>query len=46
MEVQIQKQRNVWVKEKAKKDYYENVDISNLTYSKKFWKTMKPIFGC
>ena len=45
MEVQIQKQRNVWVKEKAKKDYYENIDISNLTDSKKLWNTMKPIFG-
>ena len=30
---------------KAKKDYYENIDISNLTDSNKFWMTVKPIFG-
>ena len=28
---------------KAKKDYYQNIDISNLTDSNKFWKTVKPI---
>ena len=30
---------------KAEKDYYENVDISTLTDSNKFWKTVRPIFG-
>ena len=41
------KPRNVYVDllKKAKKDYYENIDISNLTDSDKFWKTMRPIFG-
>ena len=28
-----------------KKPNYENIDISNLTDSKKFLKTLKPIFG-
>ena len=41
------KQRNVcvYLLKKAKKDYYENIDVSNLTDSNKFWKTVKPIFG-
>ena len=41
------KPRNVYVYllKKAKKDYYENIDISNLTDSDKFWRTMRPIFG-
>ena len=41
------KQRNVcvYLLRKAKKDYYENIDISSLTDSIKFWKTAKPIFG-
>ena len=30
---------------KAEKAYYENIDISNLTNSNKFGKTVKPIFG-
>ena len=41
------KQRNVsvYLLKKAKKDYYENIDISNLTDSNKFWKTVKTTFG-
>ena len=41
------KQRNVcvYLLKKAKKDYYENADISNLTDSSKFWKMVGPIFG-
>ena len=41
------KQRNVCIHllKKAKKDYYENIVVSNLTDSNKFWKTVKPIFG-
>ena len=41
------KQRNVcvYLLKKAKKDYYENIDISNLTDSNKIWKTVRPIFG-
>ena len=41
------KQRNVcvYLLKKAKKVYYENIDISNLIDSKKFWKTLKLIFG-
>ena len=40
------KQRNVCVHllKKSGKDYYENIDMSNLTDSNKFWKTVKPIF--
>ena len=43
------KRKNVFVYllEKAKKDYYENIDISNLSDTSKFsklWKT-KPILG-
>ena len=41
------KQSNVcvYLLKKNKKEYYENIDISNLTDSNKFWKTVKPIFG-
>ena len=41
------KQRHVCVYlfKKAKNDYYENTDISNLTDSNKFWNTLRPIFG-
>ena len=41
------RQRNVCVYlfKKAKRDYYENIDVSKLTDSNKFWKTMKPSFG-
>ena len=48
MEVKIQKQRNVCICLLqtylliAKKDCYENIDISNITGYKKFWKA---IFG-
>ena len=42
------KQRNVcvYLLKKAKKDYYENIDISNLTDSNEFWKTVRSIFRC
>ena len=41
------KQRNVcvYLLKKAKKNCYENIDISNLTDSNKFWKTVRRIFG-
>ena len=41
------KQRNVsvYLFKKAKSDYYENIDISNLTNSNKFQNTVKSIFG-
>ena len=45
MEIQKTKTCCVYLLKKAKKDYYENIDISNLTDSNKFWKTVKPIFG-
>ena len=33
-------------KKKTEKDCYDNIDTSSLTNSKKFWKTVKQIFGC
>ena len=41
------KQRNVCVflLKKAKKEYYENLDLQNVTDTKRFWKTVKPVFG-
>ena len=38
------KQRNVCVSilRKSKKCYYENLDSQNITYNKKFWRTVKP----
>ena len=40
------KQRNVCVflLKKAKKEYYENLDLHNVTDTKRFWKTVKPVF--
>ena len=35
----------VYLLKKAKKNCYENIDISNLTDSNKFWKMVRPIFG-
>ena len=43
------KQRNVCILllKKAKKEYYENsaLMLLNVTYTKTFWKTVKPVFG-
>ena len=38
------KQRNVCVSilRKSKKCYYKNLDSQNITYNKKFWRTVKP----
>ena len=30
---------------KTKRDYYENLDLVNVNDSKKFWNTVKPVFG-
>ena len=29
---------------KAKKDYFDHLDLRNVTDSKKFWKIVKPLF--
>ena len=41
------KQRNVCVflMKKAKEEYYENLDLQNVTDTKRFWKIVKPVFG-
>ena len=41
------KQRNacVFLLKKVKKEYYENLDLQNVTDTKRFWKTVKPVFG-
>ena len=40
------KQRNVrvFLLKKAKKEYYENLDLHNVPDTKRFWKTVKPVF--
>ena len=40
------KQRKIcaFLLKKLKGNYYENIGKTNLTYSKKFWKTMNSIF--
>lgn len=40
------KQRNICVsmRGKATKSYYENLDLKDITDSKKFWATVKPLF--
>ena len=39
-------QRNLCVSlvRKAKKEYFDNLDLRNVTDNKKFWKTVKPFF--
>ena len=41
------KQRNLGVSitRKAKRSYYENLDLKDITDSKKFWATVKPLFS-
>ena len=41
------KQRNLCVSitRKAKRSYYENLDLKDITDSKKFWPTVKPLFS-
>ena len=29
----------------AKRDYYENLELGKVNDSKKFWNTVKPVFG-
>ena len=45
--VRYKKQRNVCVflLKKAKKNYFENLDLCDVNDNKKFWKTVKPVFA-
>ena len=40
-------QRNLIVKlnRRAKKEYFKNLDLKDVTKSKRFWKTLKPMFS-
>ena len=35
----------VSITRKAKRSYYENLDVKEITDSKKFWATVKPLFS-
>ena len=39
-------QRNLYIilLRKAKRDYYENLELGKVNDSKKFWNTVKPVF--
>ena len=41
------KQRNTCVKmvKKAEKEHFQNINLSEITNNKKFWKTVSPLFG-
>ena len=41
------KQCNICVKvvKKAKKEDYQNISLSEITFNKKFWKTISPLFA-
>ena len=41
------KQRNICVSlvKKAKRNYYENLDLKDINDNKKFWATVKPLFS-
>ena len=41
------KQRNICVSmvKKAKKEHFQNINLSEITDNKKFWKTVSPLFG-
>ena len=40
------KQRNICVKmvKKTKKEHFQNINLSEIAYNKKFWKTASPLF--
>ena len=38
-------QRNLCVLRKTRRDYYENLELGKVNDSKKFWNTVKPVFG-
>ena len=44
---EYKKQRNVCTSllRKAKRDYFRNLDPSNVTDNKKFWRAIKPLFS-
>ena len=42
---EIQRNLCVTLLRKVKRDYYENVDLGKFNDCKKFWNTVKPIFG-
>ena len=41
------KQRNICVSltKKAKRNYYENLDLKDINDNKRFWATVKPLFS-
>ena len=41
------KQHNICVKavKKAKKEHFQDINLSEVTDNKKFWKTVSPLFG-
>ena len=41
----IQRNLCVTLLRKAKRDYYENLELGKVNDSKKFWNAVKPIFG-
>ena len=41
----IQRNLCVTLLGKAKRDYYENLDLDKVNNSEKFWNTVKPVFG-
>ena len=41
----IQRDLCVTLLRKSKRDYYENLDLGKVNDSKKFWNTVKPVFG-
>ena len=45
--VKYKKQRNICVSltRKAKRNYYENLDLNNVCNNKRFWATVKPLFS-
>ena len=40
----MQRNRCVNILTKTKRDYYRNLDLKDFTDSRKFWKTVKPVF--
>ena len=45
--IKYNKQRNICVSlvKKAKRNYYENLDLNDINDNKKFWATVKPLFS-
>ena len=42
--IEKNKEMFLFLLKKAQKEYYENLDLQNVTSTQKFWETVKPVY--